>query len=86
MKYDHIDKKTGLSLSKNVYAEHFADVGDIKTNYMVQLYGDTILEGEDPVKMADQIMKITDRLYMIADFLRRKNAHRGTIDEPNGDH
>ena len=85
MKYDHVDKKTGISLSRDVYAEHFAESGDIKTNYMVQLYGDTILEGEDAQELADQLMKINDRLYKIADFLRRKNAPRGTIDEPNGD-
>jgi len=85
MKYGHEDKKTGLSLDRDVYAEHFSDPGDIKFNYMIKLYGDTILESEDPVKLANELMKINERIYMIADFLRRKNAPRPTIDEPSGD-
>ncbi|PWU11641.1 MAG: hypothetical protein C5B47_00605 [Verrucomicrobia bacterium] len=60
MKYGHEDKKTGIGLRKDVYADHFAAPSDIKTNYMVTLYGDTILEGENPKELAKQIYAIGD--------------------------
>ena len=85
MRYGHVDKKTGIELDRDVYADHFAEPGDIKTNYMIRIHGDTILEGSDPIKLANQLMKMYERLYMISDFLRRKNAIRGTIAEPSGD-
>jgi hypothetical protein len=44
-----------------------------------------VLEGEDPKVLAEQIMDITERLYMIADFLRTKGRSRPTCDEPTGD-
>ena len=85
MQYGKEDKKTGIGLSRDVYAEHFAEPGDIKTNYMITFSGDVLLEGEDPKKLADQIMKINERMYKIADFLRRIGSKRPTSDEPTGD-
>ena len=85
MKYGHVDKKTGISLERDIYAEHFAEPGDLKTHYTVRFYGLTILEQNDPQKLADQLMKVNERLYMIAQFLRSKGTPRPTAEEPTGD-
>jgi hypothetical protein len=85
MRYGYVDKKTGISLDKDVYAEHFAEPDDIKTNYMIKLYGDVILEGEDSKALSRDIMNVIERLHMVADFLRRVGASRGTVNEPSGD-
>jgi hypothetical protein len=85
MKYGHEDKKTGIGLYRDCYAEQFADPGDIKSTYSVRIHGDLILEGQDPVKLAKELMKINDRLYVIADFLRRKGASRPSFNDPTGD-
>lgn len=74
MKYGHEDKKTGISLHRDVYAEQFADAGDIKTNYMIKFHGDTLLEGEDPRELAKDLMSIINRLHVLAYFLRRKGS------------
>ena len=74
MKYGQEDKKSGLGLSRDVYAEHFAEPGDIKTNYMLTFHGDVLLENEDSKNMADDIYSMIERLHTIRNFLIKKNA------------
>ena len=85
MKYGHVDKRTGISLDKDVYAEHFADPGDIKINYMIKFYGDTIIEEENPKKLAADLMKMGERFYILANFLNRIGMSSPSFNEPTGD-
>lgn len=72
MKYGQ--EKDGLGLSKDVFAEQFADPGDIQTNYMLTFHGDVLLEDESASNLASDIYKMIDRLHTIRNFLLRKNA------------
>ena len=86
MKYGHADKKTGISLHRDVYFEQFAERGDKpKITYSLKIHGDTVIESNNPKKMANQIMNMNQRMYGIADFLRRVGVATGPRDEPSGD-
>jgi hypothetical protein len=72
MIYGKTHTRTGVELDRDVYAEQFADPGDIITNYKVSLSGDVILESEDRLELARDLVAIAKRFEMIAKFLRRK--------------
>lgn len=85
MKYGHEDKKTGVKLNRDVYAEHFADPGDIKTNYTVSIHGDVVLEGEDSKRIAECLYSLINRLHMVRNHLLRIGRKKASPDEPSGD-
>lgn len=75
MKYDHeID---GVQLRRDVFADQFADAGDIRTRYWVEIYGDTIAESEDPKEIAQLLERVAKRLQKIATFLNSKKWQAG---------
>lgn len=84
MKYGFEDK-SGLGLNRDVYAEQFADPGDIKTKYILTFCGDCLLESKDPQVLAKNIYKMIERLHTIRDHLRRIGRPRASSDEPSGD-
>jgi hypothetical protein len=61
-----------VSLLRDVYADHFAGPSDIKTNYMVEVFGDIIDEDEDAKALAKRLKKISQRLLAISKFLEKK--------------
>ncbi len=71
MKYNHKDKKASIGLSRDCYAEQFADPGDIRFNYMVTHHGEVILEDENPRKLAKQVYAMIERLHVIYAHLNK---------------
>lgn len=69
MKYNEVID--GVKLEKDVWAEQFADPGDIKQNYMVSINGEFIDEDLNSSELADRLLLIADRLTKIANFLNR---------------
>lgn len=85
MKYGHEDKKAGIGLSRDVYAEQFAEPGDIKTNYMVTHHGEVMLESENPEQLAKEVYAMIERLHTVYSHLNRIGMKRPTADDPTGD-
>lgn len=83
MKYGQEDKKSGIGLSRDVFADHFAGPEDIRTNYMLTFHGDVLLEDENSQQLADDIYNMIERLNTIRNFLIRKNAPKSK--KYNGD-
>jgi hypothetical protein len=63
----------GVMLEKSVYAEQFAEPGDIKIDYTVRLHGDVIDEDVDKKALATRLLGYSDRLIKIANFLKGKD-------------
>jgi hypothetical protein len=62
----------GVKLERDVFADQFAEPGDVRTNYMVYLHLDVIDEDEDKKALAKRLLKYADRLVKIANFLNGK--------------
>ena len=85
MKYGHEDKKSGIALLRDVYADQFASADDIKTRYMIALHGDVIIEGHNPQQLSDYIYDLIERLHTVRDHLRRIGKKRSSTSQPTGD-
>ena len=74
MKYGHeIDR---VELIRDCYAEQFAEPGDLKYNFIVKLYGSTIIEEHSPQKLGKELKRIAKRLDSIANFLLKMKGRR----------
>lgn len=70
MKYDHeID---GVQLRRDVFADQFADAGDLRTRYWVEIFGQTIIESEVPSEIVNELNRVANRLQKVAEFLSKK--------------
>lgn len=69
MKYGEMHTASGVSVHRDVYAEQFAEPGDLKYNYWVEIHGDCIAESESREHLATQLRRICKRLQGIANSL-----------------
>jgi len=82
----HYNKEIyGITLKRDVYAEHFAEPGDIEIEYALDFCGCVVDEDENPRALAKRIHKYALRLSKIANFLEKigsKNANTKTSKAP----
>lgn len=85
MKYNSKDKKTGIALKRDVFADQFAEPNDIRINYMITMYDDILIEGENTKELAKNVYNIIERLHIIYSHLNKIGAKRSNFNNPTGD-
>lgn len=70
MKYGQEVNK--VEVNKDVYAEQFSGPEDIETNYMVNICGEVVIEGEDPLLISTELRGMIDQLDKWERFFRKK--------------
>lgn len=59
-------------VNRDVYGEHFSP--DIKINYMISVFGDVIVEGENPKELAKELKKISQQLEKWSNHFARMKS------------